>query len=54
MGRGHGACVAVCPELFTLTDAGYAEVTGAAVPPALEALAAEANASCPERAISSL
>jgi ferredoxin len=49
--RGHGVCMAVCPELFTLTDAGYAEVQGDTVPPELEELAAEAIAGCPERAI---
>ena len=26
--RGHGVCVALCPEVFTLTDWGYAEAIG--------------------------
>lgn len=52
-GACHGVCVALCPEMFTLTDAGYAHAAAYSVPPELEALAAEAIAQCPERAISS-
>ncbi|ANI37344.1 ferredoxin [Mycolicibacterium vaccae] len=49
--RGHGVCAAVCPQVFTLTDGGYAEATLADVPADLEPAVAEAVASCPEHAI---
>jgi ferredoxin len=52
--RGHGVCVAICPDVFTLTDAGYAEVSVDTVPPEYEDLAAEAVAACPEQAIAEL
>lgn len=51
--RGHGVCVALCPEVFTLTDAGYAQATADRVPPDLGDRAVEAIAQCPERAITS-
>lgn len=49
--RGHGICEATCPEVFTLTDAGYAEAGKDDVPPQAEASARIAAGSCPERAI---
>jgi ferredoxin len=49
--RGHGVCVAVCPEVFELTDDGYAEATDADVAPEFEAAVQEAIAACPEHAI---
>ena len=48
---GHGACVALCPEVFTLTDDGFAQADAVAVPIALTGAVAEAAAACPERAI---
>lgn len=51
--RGHGICVAVCPELFSLTDAGYATAVESPVPVELEDAAAQAIAGCPEQAIHS-
>ncbi|MFC3961898.1 ferredoxin [Nocardia jiangsuensis] len=47
--RGHGVCVALCPEVFTLTDDGYA-VTGDAAPEQAAAVDDAAHA-CPEQAI---
>lgn len=49
--RGHGVCAAVCPQVFTLTDGGYAEATGTDVPADLVPAVEEAVASCPEHAI---
>jgi ferredoxin len=49
--RGHGICVAVCPEIFTLTDDGYAVAHDGDVPAALQASATEAAQACPEHAI---
>jgi ferredoxin len=49
--RGHGVCVAVCPEVFTLTDDGYAEASGDDVAPEYLAGVAEAIEACPEHAI---
>ncbi|OBG89462.1 ferredoxin [Mycobacterium sp. NS-7484] len=49
--RGHGVCAALCPQVFTLTDGGYAEALTADIPPELERAVAEAVDSCPEQAI---
>lgn len=49
--RGHGVCAALCPEVFSLTDDGYAQALDAAVPEAHQAAVTEAIAACPERAI---
>jgi ferredoxin len=49
--RGHGVCAALCPEVFTLTDAGYAQALDTEVPEAFEPTVTEAIAACPERAI---
>jgi ferredoxin len=49
--RGHGVCVAVCPEVFTLTDDGYAEAVDTEVEPEFESAVQEAIESCPEHAI---
>ncbi|MBY8861027.1 ferredoxin [Nocardia sp. CA2R105] len=48
--RGHGICLTICPEVFTLTDDGYAEAV-AEVDPGFEAAVREAERGCPERAI---
>ncbi len=48
---GHGVCVARCPEVFGLTDDGYAEAIDTAVPTQFHAAVDEAAAGCPERAI---
>jgi ferredoxin len=49
--RGHGVCVSLCPEVFSLTDDGYAVAISSEVPTGLEASAQEAIESCPEQAI---
>jgi ferredoxin len=49
--RGHGVCVTLCPEVFRLTDDGYAEAYLPDVPPDLEQAAQEAIDCCPEQAI---
>ena len=48
---GHGRCVVVCPELFTITDSGSGSVILAEVPPELVGRARQAVLNCPERAI---
>jgi ferredoxin len=50
--RGHGVCCSLCPEVFTLTDDGYATATVPEVPPEYEEEVRAAYGSCPERAIS--
>ena len=49
--RGHAVCCAVCPEVFTLTDDGYAAVEKPEVEPEFEESVRSAASSCPERAI---
>jgi len=49
--RGHGVCVAVCPEVFTLLDDGYAEAIDSEVPADQENAVKEAIGACPEHAI---
>jgi ferredoxin len=50
--RGHGVCVTLCPEVFTLTDDGYSVAENPDVPAELESAAREAIDCCPEQAIS--
>ncbi|MCV7103698.1 ferredoxin [Mycobacterium palustre] len=50
--RGHGVCVTLCPEVFTLTDDGYAVAISSDVPAEFEAATQEAIECCPEQAIS--
>ena len=49
--RGHGVCVTLCPEVFDLTDDGYAEAISSDVPTEFEAATREAIDCCPEQAI---
>ena len=49
--RGHGMCCTSCPDLFELTDHGYAIVTHSEVPAQLEDAARTAASQCPESAI---
>jgi ferredoxin len=49
--RGHGVCMSLCPQVFDLTDDGYATVLVDEVPAELEAVVADAVRHCPERAI---
>jgi ferredoxin len=52
--RGHGVCVAVCPEVFDLTDDGYAVASEDEVPPEFQGAVHEAIEACPEHAIKEL
>ncbi|CPR11430.1 ferredoxin [Mycobacterium bohemicum DSM 44277] len=49
--RGHGVCVTLCPEVFSLTDDGYAVAITADVPTESEVATREAIDCCPEQAI---
>lgn len=49
---GHGVCLATCPDVFDLSDSGYAVVTVDEIPPEYENAVRDAAAQCPERAIS--
>ncbi|MET8207703.1 ferredoxin [Streptomyces sp. NPDC005373] len=49
--RGHGICCVTCPDVFDLSDDGYAVVTTFAVPADNEDDVRVAARSCPERAI---
>ncbi|ORV93148.1 ferredoxin [Mycolicibacterium iranicum] len=49
---GHGICVSTCPEVFILTDDGYATVGADATPTAWRDAVETAIAQCPEHAIS--
>jgi ferredoxin len=49
--RGHGVCVSLCPEVFTLTDDGYSVAATDDVPVDSEAVVREAIECCPEEAI---
>ncbi len=49
--RGHGVCTTVCPDVFAMTDDGYAEAIVDEVPAGLEDSAREAAEACPENAV---
>ncbi|MCU1365344.1 MAG: ferredoxin [Ilumatobacteraceae bacterium] len=49
--RGHGICCALCPDVFELSDDGYATVRPGEVPVELESAVRDAVMQCPERAI---
>jgi ferredoxin len=48
---GHGMCLTLCPEVFEMTDDGWAVAVPGEVPAELENAARDAVANCPERAI---
>ncbi len=50
--RGHGVCVTLCPEVFSLTEDGYSVAITSDVPTESEEAAREAIDCCPEQAIS--
>lgn len=50
--RGHGICLTLCPDIFVLTDDGYAKATHDAISVDDEADVRIAVEACPERAIS--
>lgn len=49
--RGHGVCCAICPEVFSLSDDGYAIVQNPEVPEEFADKVREAASNCPERAV---
>lgn len=49
--RGHGVCTTICPEVFAMTDDGYAEAVLDEVPDELQERAREAAEACPENAV---
>ena len=52
--RGHGVCTTLCPDVFSLTDDGYAVAIPSDVPTGLEEATQEAIQCCPEQAISAI
>lgn len=52
--RGHGMCITFCPEVFEITDDGWAVADPGDVPEGLEGAVREAIENCPERAISEI
>ncbi len=50
--RGHGVCTTLCPEVFSLTDDGYAVAIESDIATEFEAATHEAIQCCPEQAIS--
>ncbi|MET8652232.1 ferredoxin [Nocardia aurea] len=49
--RGHGVCVALCPDVFELNDDGYAEARNPVVPSEYIDAVVDAVDACPEHAI---
>lgn len=49
--RGHAVCCTLCPEVFDLSDDGYAVVEQPDVSERFEQAVRTAAMSCPERAI---
>jgi ferredoxin len=49
--RGHGMCLTFCPEVFEMTDDGWAVANPGDVPVEYEGAVLEAIENCPERAI---
>ena len=48
---GHGMCLTLCPEVFDMTDDGWAVANPQEVPEDVEGAVREAVENCPERAI---
>ena len=48
---GHGVCTGLCPEVFQLTDDGYAVAVLAEVPAQFETAVRQAAQQCPTQAI---
>lgn len=49
--RGHGMCLTLCPDVFRMTDDGYAVADPAEVTGDLEVAVRDAMVNCPEQAI---
>jgi ferredoxin len=50
--KGHGICCGLCPDVFELTDKGYAVTQASEVPEQYQELVRKAVDECPEHAIS--
>jgi ferredoxin len=50
--KGHGTCCGACPEVFEMTDHGYAHVLLSEIPAELQEAVSTAVEHCPEGAIS--
>jgi ferredoxin len=50
--KGHGMCCGLCPQVFELSDHGYASVLLQEVPAELQDVVSTASEQCPEGAIS--
>ena len=48
---GHGMCLTLCPDVFEMTDDGWAVADPEDVPAGLEGAAKDAIDNCPEQAI---
>jgi ferredoxin len=51
---GHGMCLTLCPEVFEMSDDGWAVAAPDEVPAESESAAREAIENCPEHAISEI
>ena len=51
---GHGMCLTLCPEVFEMTDNGWAVADPRAVPADLESAVNDAITNCPECAITEI
>lgn len=51
---GHGMCLTLCPEVFHMTDDGWAVADPAEVPAGLDQAVKDAIQNCPEQAISEI
>jgi ferredoxin len=49
--QGHARCWDICPEVFSLDEEGHSFVSVPDVPAELQEKARQAEANCPERAI---
>lgn len=49
--RGHGMCLTFCPEVFAMSDDGWAVANPDEVPAEFEGAVREAIENCPECAI---
>ena len=49
--RGHGMCLTFCPEVFEITDDGWAVASPDEIPAELDGPVREAIDNCPESAI---
>jgi len=49
--RGHGMCLTLCPDVFTMTDDGYAVADPSEIGADLQDAVRDAITNCPEQAI---